>query len=59
MREITQPSMVRCRMVQQIGGVEHRCTEGGEPDEQLRASAVALPFVALALVVAGLLLITR
>jgi hypothetical protein len=59
MREITQSAAVVCRMVQPNSGAEHRChtREGGEPMQLLRASAVALPFVALAIVVGLLSLI--
>lgn len=50
MREITQPGAVKYRMVRRIGGVEHLPTGGG-PMQFLRATAVALPFVGLAVLV--------
>jgi hypothetical protein len=53
MREITQSAWVRCRMAQRIGGHEHR-PPGGEPMQTLRAVAIAVPFVFLALLVAVL-----
>ena len=51
MREITQRLAVKCRILLPPAPLEHG-GEGGEPMQLLRASAVALPFVGLALVVA-------
>jgi len=53
MREITQFGAVGCRMARRIGPGEH-LVRGGEPMQTLRASAIAVPFVVLALVVAVL-----
>jgi len=51
MREITQRRQVTCRMARVQGGSEHRFHEGGEPMQTLRASAIALPFIGLAILV--------
>jgi hypothetical protein len=50
MREITQRRGVTCRMVQRIGYVEH-LHQGGEPMQTIRAAAIAIPFVGLAILV--------
>jgi hypothetical protein len=56
MREITQRRAVRCRMAAWVGG-RGLWAEEVNPMQLLRASAVALPFVGLALVVALLSLV--
>jgi hypothetical protein len=53
MREITQSGRVRCRIAQPRWATEHRCQEVN-PMQTLRASAIAVPFVFLALLVAVL-----
>jgi hypothetical protein len=53
MREITQSGEVRCRMVRRGGGLEHRLQEV-DPMQTLRASAIAVPFVILAVAIAVL-----
>jgi hypothetical protein len=58
MREITQRRAVRCRMARRAIATDYG-GEGGEPMQLLRASAVALPFVALAILVGVLSVMIR
>jgi hypothetical protein len=51
MREITQSNGVTYRMAPRLLGDEHR-GRGGDPMQILRATAVAIPFVVLAGLVA-------
>jgi hypothetical protein len=50
MREIPQSRSVTRRMPTRLGTRQHRLP-GGEPMLTLRASAIALPFVALAVLI--------
>jgi hypothetical protein len=53
MREITQSAAVRYRMAEPVARPQHRLQRRW-PVQTLRASAVAIPFVVLALLVAML-----
>jgi hypothetical protein len=53
MRETTQSGSVTYRMGGRSLGGQHR-RRGGEPMQTIRASAIALPFIALALLIAML-----
>jgi hypothetical protein len=59
MREITQSGSVTCRMPDQPVGGQHRSHKEVDPVQTLRASAIALPFVGLAVLVGLLSLVAR
>jgi hypothetical protein len=54
MREITQSRAVTCRMATGSADAEHRSHKEVNPMQTLRASAIALPFIGLAVLI-GLL----